>query len=206
MTHERAGIKVGIWANLLTKSFRGPSKFITFKDISLQVDIPRQLNQMKVAVRISHFPYGAADDMYENRNTNDFVVGGLINVDILLLPPPPKQVKQQWVIRSSTVQSSQLQLLHYGEEHGAGAILAPLKIHLHIPKSVFLVSSEALKVVLWDSKNKKWTTEGVHQDVSFLYLAVAIYVYVSPIENNNNFVDVYFRLWTITRTLEPCAF
>lgn len=165
MTHQRDDIKVGIWANLLTKSFRGPSKFITFKDVSLQVDIPRQLNQMKVAVRISHFPYSAADDMYENRNTNDFVIGGLINVDILLLPPPPKQVKQQWVIRSSTVQSSELQKLHYGEEHGMGAILAPLKIHVHIPKSVFLISSEALKVVLWDEKNKKWTTEGVHQDV-----------------------------------------
>jgi hypothetical protein len=158
-------MKVGIWANLVTKSFRGPSKFIIFKDISLQVDIPRQLNQMKVAVRISHFPYGAADDVYENTSSKDLVIGGLINVDILLLPPPPKQVKQQWVIRSSTVQSSELQRLHYGEEHGLGAILAPLKIHMHVPKSVYLVSSEALKVVLWDKKTNQWTTDGVHQDV-----------------------------------------
>lgn len=172
VTHQREGIKVGIWANLLTKSFRGPSKFITFKDVSLQVDIPRQLNQMKIAVRISHFPYGAADDMYENRTSNDFVIGGLVNVDILLLPPPPKQVKQQWVIRSSTVQSSQLQYLHYGEDHGMGAILAPLKIHMHIPTSVYLISSEALKVVLWDVKNKKWTTEGVHQDVSVAFFII----------------------------------
>jgi hypothetical protein len=161
--HEKGKLKSGVWANVITKSFRGPAKPIVFKELGLQVDIPKQLNQMKLALRVNHIPYDSLSEQSVQLSPY-LVVGGLLQVEFVLLPQPPKTVKGM-VMRASSVLGSSLQRVPYGDEHGASAITAPLKVSLHVPPSVYFVPSEEdRKVLFWDYHISQWTTEGVLQD------------------------------------------
>jgi hypothetical protein len=162
--HEKGGLKSGVWANVVTKSFRGPAKPIIFKELGLQVDIPKQLNQTKLALRATQHPYDNLSSQSAQTPT-DLVVGGLLLVEFVLLPLPPKTVKGM-VMRQTSALGSSLQRVPYGDEHGASAITAPLKVHLHVPASVFFVPAEAdRKVLHWDGHTLQWSTEGVPQEV-----------------------------------------
>jgi hypothetical protein len=167
VTHARGGLKSGVWANVVFKSFRGPAKPIVFKELGLQVDIPKALNQLaggqlKLALRCTHFPY----DVWSAQSAatpTDLVVGGVLQVEFVYLPPPPKTVKGM-LMRPSSVLGAALQRYPYGNEHGAAAVTAPLKVHLHVPAGVFLVPAAADRRVLhWDPAGLAWTADGVDQ-------------------------------------------
>ena len=159
---ERGGIKCGIWANLITRSFRGPAKPIVFKGLGLQVDIPRQINLMKVALRVVHFPYDALSPTAAAPPA-EVVVGGVVHLEFDMLPSAPKVVKPQWLMRPTNVLATKLQRFPYGEEHGAAAITAPLKVHMRVPQTVYIIPGEAERtVVFWEGDH--WTGEGVQQD------------------------------------------
>lgn len=162
---SRESISVGVWANVVTKTFRGALKPVPFKELDgLQVDIPKQLNIMKVAMRVAHYPYDG-NSLRCASPPPYVVVGGTVEVEIFFLPPPPKQVKGTWLLRPANVITSKLTPMSYGESHGPGAILTALKVHFKVPEKVFLVPSEAdRKVVRWDEEKLEWTPEGVHQD------------------------------------------
>lgn len=186
VTHEKGELKSGVWANVITKSFRGPAKPIVFKELGLQVDIPKQLNQMKLALRVNHFPYDSLSEQ-SVRLSPFLVVGGLLQVEFVLLPPPPKTVKGM-VMRATSVLGSSLQRVPYGDEHGASAITAPLKVSLHVPPSVYFVPSEEDRTVLyWDFHTSQWTTQGVLQDpvrlplISSVRMSTSLNLIVAPL-------------------------
>lgn len=124
LCQQDKGLKFGIWANVISKTFRGPAKPIVFKELGLQVkqmfsflrvlraitfaglskfgqvDIPKQINQMKIALRVAHFPYDSVSHLATHAH-DCLVVGGTILVDLLYLAPPPKTLKKNWIMRSA---------------------------------------------------------------------------------------------------------
>mmetsp|Transcript_45228 Transcript_45228/g.89000 ORF Transcript_45228/g.89000 Transcript_45228/m.89000 type:complete len:724 (-) Transcript_45228:118-2289(-) len=175
LTEGRGGLSVGIWANVNTKSFRGALKPLAFKGLpgaGLQVDIPKQLNVLKVALRVCHFPY---DDKSSRLSSSAapfpfLCVGGTVEVEVFFLPPPPKQVKGSWLLRPANVQTAKLTAMRYGESHGPGAILTPLKVHFKVDPKVFLVPGPSeRKVVRWAEAEAEgdtggaWSEEGVSE-------------------------------------------
>lgn len=160
--HSEASIAVGLWANLIIKPFRGPVKPIVFKDIGLQVDIPKALNQNRIALRACFWPYDNVSDEAAQFSP-DMVLGGVMQVDLLSLPPAPKTIKPGWVVRPFNQSPDALERLPFGDEApGNSSVQQPLRCTFRVPDSVHIVPTESPKVVVWDAANHCWTTEGVH--------------------------------------------
>ena len=165
MVETRKGeLKLGIWANLVIKAFRGPAKPLIFKDLGLQVDIPKALNQQHIAVRATFYPYDPVSYQLIEPSP-DMVLGGVMSVELLHLPPAPKVVKPGWVLRTANELTAELQRMPFGEDPGAVATQQPLRVNFHVPESVFVVpGDEERKIVVWDAATSAWITDGVNQD------------------------------------------
>ena len=100
----------------------------------------------------------------------DMVLGGVMTLDLLSLPPKPKRVKPQWVLRPTTeafANSLQVADTPYSAEHthNTGA-LAALRCTFQVPDSVFAVPEESPKVVAWDAATQQWSTDGIDPKVT----------------------------------------
>ena len=158
------GIKVSIWANVVPKSFRGAAKAVALKGAGMQVDIPKPINVLKVAMRACHYSFDAHTPTAAA--PSDWVVlGGVVTVDFFFLAPPPKTIRAQWTMRQSTVDAvAGLQRMPYGDEHGAAAILAPIKVRYGLPACVHAVPADGERAMLhWDKAAMAWSLEGVEQ-------------------------------------------
>ena len=161
---QDAGLKVGIWANVIIKAFRGPVKPITFKDIGLQVDIPKALNLQHIAVRATYYPYDPVSFQLSEPSP-DMILGGVMSVELMYLPPAPKVVKPGWILRTANVLTSELQRMPFGDDPGAVATQQPLRVNFHVPGSVYVVpNDDERKIVVWDAPSTSWTTDGVSQE------------------------------------------
>jgi len=166
---KQAGIRIGMWINMVVKNFRGALKPIVYPDIGLQVDIPKALNTMQIGIRLMYHPYDNLSYL-DASGADDMVLGGVMTLDILALPPKPKRVKPQWVLRPTTVDfGSELQPAdtpYSGESAGAGGGVAALRCTFQVPDSVFMVPEENPKVVAWDTQKLKWTMDGIDQNTN----------------------------------------
>jgi len=130
----------------------------------LQVDIPKALNQQRIAVRAMFLPYDPVTP-----NTSDFedmVLGGVMQVDLLAQPPPAKKLRPQWVLRPSRTTAVELERVPFGEDSASSASAQqPLRCTFRVPDSVFFVPTESPRIVTWDSKLEQWTSDGVNSQV-----------------------------------------
>lgn len=123
----------------------------------------------------------------------DAVLGGVMQVDLLSLPPPPKRLKPQWTLRPFDETHSSLERIPFGDEGGGGGNQQPLRCTFHVPESVHLVPSEQPRVMAWDAHKKTWTTEGVHTTVNVILM-------LPQMGAVNEALD--FRWWSITSRQE----
>ena len=74
---------------ILCKLFTNRIKKLEFPGISVSVEIPKHLALTSVAMRILHVTQADA-----NKFPSDYLsLGGVLTIELLALPPPPKQVK-----------------------------------------------------------------------------------------------------------------
>mmetsp|Transcript_10332 Transcript_10332/g.29508 ORF Transcript_10332/g.29508 Transcript_10332/m.29508 type:complete len:743 (-) Transcript_10332:171-2399(-) len=164
LAEEKAGVAVGLWVNLIIKSFRGPVKPIMFKNIGLQVDIPKALNQQRIAVRAMFLPYDPVTNAVSD--SEDLVLGGVMQVDLLAQSPPAKKLRPKWVLRPSRTPTVELERVPFGEDSpNSASAQQPLRCTFRIPDSVYFVPSESPRIVTWDAKISQWTSDGVNSQV-----------------------------------------
>jgi hypothetical protein len=89
-----------------------------------QVDIPKQLNQMKLALRVAFFPFDLSTSLASSSTTahvrslqapvapvGDVCLGGTLQVEFFYLAAPPKAIKTSWVMRPSNINQGNFNLL-----------------------------------------------------------------------------------------------
>ena len=117
-----------MWVNLYKKSFR--YKTLDFESsLKMKVEIPKPLAMADVALRVIQFPYSQISSRFGN---DDLVLGGVLQIDVVSLPPISKIVKG-WVMRPITEASEQLHKNNYpiGSADGVVTTIAPpLKVSL----------------------------------------------------------------------------
>ena len=172
-----AGVRVGVWVNLVMKGFRGPMKPLPFPEVGLHVDIPKGLALQRIGTRILFLPYEHISFSYQKEDDKDgdeapaeteTVLGGTIYLEIVALPPPAKSVKPQWVMRPVNDLSDSVETLSYplGEKEGHNAASAvvppPLRCSFRVPDGV-VVPAESPRVAWWDERKRCWSDDPVSE-------------------------------------------
>eukprot|EP00735_Rhodelphis_limneticus_P004586 TRINITY_DN16189_c0_g1::TRINITY_DN16189_c0_g1_i1::g.6445::m.6445 TRINITY_DN16189_c0_g1::TRINITY_DN16189_c0_g1_i1::g.6445 ORF type:complete len:655 (-),score=146.57,sp/Q8T880/AXP83_CIOIN/29.43/1e-32,sp/Q8T880/AXP83_CIOIN/24.65/4e-12,GPS/PF01825.16/0.51,DDRGK/PF09756.4/1.6,DUF2870/PF11069.3/3.2e+03,DUF2870/PF11069.3/0.82 TRINITY_DN16189_c0_g1_i1:66-2030(-) len=168
--HVSRGSKFGLWINL---EKRPRTKIIEYPNINTVLEIPKSLALASVAIRVVHQNNNHVSNRY---HTAHISLGGVIAVELLALPPPPKQVKS-WTIRQVTRLAHTIQRLPYPIPP-AGVDLSinetnlnapPMKVTYSLAKDIIVHRSggdDELKVGWWDDTSQDWNTLGV-QEVKF---------------------------------------
>eukprot|EP00736_Rhodelphis_marinus_P006376 Rmarinus@m.27927 len=158
----------GLWINLEKRS---RTKFIEYPDVDIVLEIPKSLAMQSVAIRAIHQLYNHESFKFHNEH---FPLGGVISVDLLALPPPPKQVKE-WTLREVTYLATDVQRLPYPIPP-AGVDLSinetnlnapPMRVSFALaPRVILQRGDDDLKVGWWDHKSNDWSSAGV-SDVKY---------------------------------------
>ena len=109
-------------------------------------------------------PSRAAAAAAEPPAEKDLVLGGTMYLELVALPPAPKRVRPQWVLRPVTELSESLELLPYplSGEHTAVVAPPPLRCTISVPEGV-IVPADSPRVAWWDEKAKCWSDEPVSE-------------------------------------------
>lgn len=111
--HQHNQIKYGLWVNV-TKNPR--IKRVDFSSIGLSTDLPKNLALTSVAIRMMHFAF----DYLAHKSLSEYqAVGGILYMELLALPPPPKKVKG-WTLRQITPLANNVSRLNYPPAVGIG--------------------------------------------------------------------------------------
>jgi cancer susceptibility candidate protein 1 len=209
-------IDYGMWVNLA----RQPrTKMVEYPDVDVTIEIPRALALANVAIRVLHYCY---DELSERPGGSPFLaLGGPFAVELLALPPPPKEVKQ-WTLRQVTGLSKDVLRLPYpippaGAEAfepgtiapmGEGAIASapPLRVTVAEPKGVLIRGQ--LRVGWWDPDQESWREDGISEierdedagKISFKTVRLTTLAFLQP-----RGFDFPFRSWSVTPTGENSA-
>ena len=159
-----ASARCGLWLNLA----RNPRiKAVEFPGTGLGMELPKPLAMAPVAIRMVHLN----DNEFEDRTKGELTaVGGVLRVDTLTLPLPPKAVAD-WTLRASVagVEGREPErdadvkegLAHYvyPAADASFASIAPVAVHFKVPESVLLPEEHI--VALWDEAQGMWSTRGI---------------------------------------------
>ena len=156
--------RCGLWLNLA----RNPRiKGIDFPGIGLGMELPKPLAMANVAIRMTH----VNDDEFQERTNGELTaVGGVLYIDTLSLPLPPKGVAN-WTLRASVpgmggqeperdagITEGLVQYV-YPSADATFASIAPVSVRFKVPEGVLL--PEEHMVALWDESQSMWSTRGV---------------------------------------------
>uniref|UniRef100_A0A3B5AQ31 Dynein axonemal intermediate chain 7 n=1 Tax=Stegastes partitus TaxID=144197 RepID=A0A3B5AQ31_9TELE len=149
-----------LWANMKKNPrFKG----LTFEEVGLGFEIPKQLAVSDVAVRILHTHH---DHLSQVVDLMQFTpLGGVFYYDVFLLPPQAHQVNG-WEIRQ--LLDTGLQMFHYPTEKsdlGSTDALScpPVGASVTLPHCVVFLGTP--QVARWDAA-KQWRMDGI-TDVSY---------------------------------------
>lgn len=211
-----ASIDYGMWVNLA----RQPrTKVVEYPDVDLTLEIPRALALANVAIRVLHFSY---DELSERPSGCPFLaLGGPFAVELLALPPPPKEVKQ-WTLRQVTGLSKDVLRLPYpippaGAEafepgtiapmtEAAIANAPPLRVTVAEPKGVLMRGQ--LRVGWWDPDQGCWREDGISEierdedarTISFKTVRLTTLAFLQP-----RGFDFPYRSWSLSPSGENSA-
>ncbi|KAL1522616.1 hypothetical protein AB1Y20_017599 [Prymnesium parvum] len=173
----------GLWVNL--KNNR--RKVIEWTELRITQELPKSLALASVSIRVLHFPMdihapfcappppkapGDASPPANTTETNVMVLGGMIMIELLTLPPAAKKVKG-WTLRPVTDLNDTVQRIEYPippagadaeASKAAAASAPPLKLTYPLPEYVIVPAEPS--VGWWDEESKSWKTVGVTQ-ISF---------------------------------------
>uniref|UniRef100_A0A7S3D973 IC97/Casc1 N-terminal domain-containing protein n=1 Tax=Palpitomonas bilix TaxID=652834 RepID=A0A7S3D973_9EUKA len=159
-------IKFGVWVNL-EKNLK--TKQINFHALNIHTDLPRNLALNPIALRVM---YTSFDPVSEDLQTNHLVVGGVLSVDVINLPPPAKTIKG-WVMRPFNESEGFISKLAYpspstggsGEGMAPSLSTPPMRISYALPDHI-VSRADNPSVGWWNDEELKWNTEGM-SDISF---------------------------------------
>ena len=164
-----AGCRFGLWVNLA----KNPRvKAIDYAELAIGIELPKALALASIAVRTTHYatdivsPYAPA----EVRDASPWMtLGGVVDVDLLTLPPPSKKIKG-WTIRPVTEMSTTTVRMEYPIPAADGSLppagtAPPLRISYIIDPKVIL--PETIEHVgYWDAETSGWKEDAII-DVEF---------------------------------------
>jgi hypothetical protein len=151
-------LKFGLWINVALKPFR--LKVVDFGKTGIIVDIPKPLALHSVAVRVLYHPANHVSGG-GGLSGDEVAVGGVLHMDLLEMPPSPRNVKG-WVMRQVTHLSSDVGRISYppgSSDSGASSNAPPLRVKCVVSPNV-VVPSE-LKMGWWNEKSGLWVEDGV---------------------------------------------
>jgi Cancer susceptibility candidate 1 N-terminus len=139
----------GTWLNV----HKNPRmKCISFAQIGVQIDVPKQLALAPVAVRAQI--NDTAEAFWADCSNEMMAVGPLIRIDLLVLPPTSKNTVNDWVLRVHGPLTHHLHHLPYpltpggmdsSGKHGDDDV-PPLHITVNVKPTVLLMDKTAVQV------------------------------------------------------------
>ena len=210
LSHHSEHVDYALWVHGSAK--HGRVKRIDWPDVGITVELPVALQQSRIAIRAVRTTYDHVSDREDDddvsapppyhestedreqrerardvrralRPPHHFTsVGGLISIEQLALPPPPKQAKG-WAMRELAHTNSPLQPIPYPNEDAvvvpssspqsvpataaapssttaAVATNAPLRLSFHIPPSIYL-PQETPHFGWYDTATHAWRQDGI---------------------------------------------
>uniref|UniRef100_A0A6T8CF42 Uncharacterized protein n=1 Tax=Prymnesium polylepis TaxID=72548 RepID=A0A6T8CF42_9EUKA len=178
--------KFGLWVNLKNPRL----KVIDWSELQTTQELPKSLALASVSIRVLHFPMDIhlpyldapepeakaaappTEDYSGLGNTaepNVLVLGGMIMIELLTLPPSAKKIKG-WTLRPVTELTHTVQRIEYpippaGADaeaaKAAAATAPPLRLTYPLPSHVVVPADPS--VGWWDEETKSWKTVGVTQ-------------------------------------------
>ncbi|PRP81577.1 hypothetical protein PROFUN_01084 [Planoprotostelium fungivorum] len=169
--HQHSQIKYGLWVNV-TKNPR--IKRVDFSSIGLSTDVPKNLALTSVAIRMMHFAF----DYLAHKSLSEYqAVGGILYMELLALPPPPKKVKG-WTLRQITPLANNVSRLNYPPAVGIGVEVAnmngmtgavganlgwaPLRVVYALPSHV-IIRDDVPVLGWWSKESNTWRTDGISE-------------------------------------------
>lgn len=178
LAHDTGDIKFCLWINL-SKNPR--VKTIEFMDLAISIDIPKTLALSSVAVRLIHYRY---DNMSIGHSGEYFSSGGVMHLDLLTLPPPPKKVKG-WTLRQVTPLATNIVRLPYNTHPSHGSTSdptpgssTPIRVAWPIARDVVVAQGSSPQVGWWDADANSWRIDSltdVNYDADARVLALNTY-------------------------------
>lgn len=234
---KRGAIRIGLWANLVVRTIRGPFKQLNFAtdNVNLQLDLPKTLGTQRLGARIVYFPYEYVPEPYsrpssaghDNAETEEvydglmsasdmLVMGGVVQLEILDLPPMAQTIKPKLVVQKLTALATKVGVQHFplGADFSSKvplekAATSPalnqyLRVRVRIPEGI-IVSAEDLRVAWWDPSRQSWidgTTSQVEfnaaREVGFNATRSGILAVVQPRN-----LDLRYAEWALDAIGEP---
>ena len=165
-----AGCRFGLWVNLA----KNPRfKLIDYAELNVSTELPKALALASVAVRVVNYatdftsPYASEEACARNEW---MTLGGVLDIDLLNLPQPPKKVKG-WTMRVIDEMSDSVKRMQYPLPAADGSMplpgtAPPLIIKFNIDPSVIL-PEKVETVGFWDEDAEGWGTKDDIFDVEF---------------------------------------
>eukprot|EP00520_Triparma_pacifica_P014923 CAMPEP_0118659370 /NCGR_PEP_ID=MMETSP0785-20121206/15073_1 /TAXON_ID=91992 /ORGANISM="Bolidomonas pacifica, Strain CCMP 1866" /LENGTH=635 /DNA_ID=CAMNT_0006552465 /DNA_START=32 /DNA_END=1936 /DNA_ORIENTATION=- len=189
-------IKMGMWVFHQKKSFKYYP--LIFDNLDMRIDIPRPFASAQVAVRAIHFPYRQISSRF---GTENLVLGGIFQLDIIHLPPTAKKVTG-WVMRQVTEKSTKIHKSNYpiGNPDGVISAVAP-QIKCSLKLGSGLILPEDPKVAWFHPVEHRWVTDAVTDadynpdtgTLKFHVVAVGSFAVVQ-----DALTDLCFKQWSVT--------
>ncbi|TMW58078.1 hypothetical protein Poli38472_013552 [Pythium oligandrum] len=147
-------IKLGLWINLIAKGSR--NKRIDFSELGISVDLPKAIVLQSLALRVTYLPFDQLSRL--NPQNIDFALGGILTLDLLAIPPPPKRARG-WMIREVPDAADRIKKLHYPLDGMVASAAMPVKVSLQMPAHIIYTSTP--RVGWWDPQTQSWEEDGI---------------------------------------------
>eukprot|EP00916_Digyalum_oweni_P007992 GHVL01013398.1.p1 GENE.GHVL01013398.1~~GHVL01013398.1.p1 ORF type:complete len:603 (+),score=96.37 GHVL01013398.1:273-2081(+) len=197
-------LKIGLFANT-SKQFRGKS--IQWDALGINVDLPRSIAQHVIGFFVGLMGVFCEFDHVGFGKTSQFLpIGGILNLQLLGVPPFPRQMKG-WEVRPDFHKWKDLMIMPYPNAQVATAA-HPSRIEYLLPSNV--VIDENCEVRWWDKENYIWSkehvtdfkvesTESLAKRVSFFALKLTMYAVVQ-----DRTVDFPYKWWYVRPLSKKC--
>ncbi|KAJ3039947.1 Protein casc1 [Rhizophlyctis rosea] len=213
------GYVFGVWGNFV----KNPRyKSVEFTPTPLQTTLPKPLALASVAIRMLYQSSAGCTSPFEVQESGTHVspVGGILYLDLVEMPEPPKTV-ESWTIRQLLTTNGTLRRLSYpfkkpaspdhtSEEDpdaenssgGTDATAWPLQLtYVAVPGA--FVRKEAATVKWWNEETKGWDGEGVEgvevdEETGTVKFKTIHFAPTALVQNS--YAEFPYHDWTITPT------
>jgi hypothetical protein len=203
-------IKIGFWGHLQSKGFR--AKVIDWTKLGISLELPKSIAMQAVGHCIGVRALYTAHDWVTfdapsvQSGVPTLAIGGVMRIDLLSIPPFPKQVNS-WLMRTVLPAGQELTRLSYPNDNaqtGAGT-LQPCKLDFRVPDNVVLRGATRVTVSWWDEANGGWSDDNVtevhweeeQRTISFFSLRLAAFSITQE-----RHLEFPYKWWNI-RALAP---
>lgn len=159
--------KLGMWTSFT--EIRMNYKEVMFKKLGIKIEVPKQLfnQEIRYITRVTRIPIDIFSCViYQqnsiNKETSDtenlsnskyYVVGDILNFDLLLPLSPPYNLRgKKWILRDYSASSLVPKKVTYPSQ-------VAIKCSLELQSTVIM--SDDIHIALWDNNIKEWIEDGL---------------------------------------------